>query len=196
MSLRKSRSSWPAKRPRVPPHTYEGRFGSRLVKDDRYFLSSSCSSTSRSNPVRAGLCRITRRLALVELPAATAGLCPAPSFLDTQAFLGLLATDDYVAVAEGEEALDEHGVPRPPPRPALEEILVEDSSLAIALAHFRHGYRPGGDCEVPRRECLPDLPPGCACKGRDRSATTRGQARTLRARPRCCVVGSLVFGQT
>jgi hypothetical protein len=39
-----------------------------------------------------------------------------------------------------DESLDEHGVPRPPPRPALESLLLDDSNLGIALAHLRHGY--------------------------------------------------------
>jgi REP-associated tyrosine transposase len=121
-------------------HLYQGRFGSRLVRNDRYFLQ--LVQYVALNPVRAGLCGSPADWPWSSY-SATAGLCPAPRFLDTQAFLGLLETDDYVAwVAQGlaAESLDEHGIPRPPPRPTLEEILVEDSNLAIALAHFRHGY--------------------------------------------------------
>jgi hypothetical protein len=111
-----------------------------LVKNDRYFLR--LVQYVALNPVRAGLCGSPADWPWSSY-SATAGLSPAPRFLDTGAFLGLLEKEDYVAwVAEGlaDESLDEHGVPRPPPRPALEDLLVDDSSLAIAVAHFRHGY--------------------------------------------------------
>jgi hypothetical protein len=45
-------------------------------------------------------------------------------------------------VADGvlSTALDENGVPRPPPRPPLAEVLADPTERAIATAHFRHGY--------------------------------------------------------
>ncbi|MDX6564162.1 MAG: REP-associated tyrosine transposase [Gaiellales bacterium] len=120
-------------------HLYQGRFGSRLVANDRYFLQ--LVRYVALNPVQAGLCGSPADWRWSSY-SATAGLRPAPRFLDAGAFLGLLEADDYVAwVAQvDDESLDEHGVPRPPPRPALESLLLDDSNLGIALAHLRHGY--------------------------------------------------------
>ena len=121
-------------------HLYQGRFGSRLVASDSYFLE--LVRYVALNPVRAGLCGSPADWRWSSY-AATAGVRPAPRFLDAGALLGLLGSADYVAwVADGIAggSLDEHGVPRPQPRPTLETLLADDSNRAIALAHFRHGY--------------------------------------------------------
>ena len=122
-------------------HLYQGRFGSKLVGDDNYMLE--LARYLALNPVRAGLCG-----APGEWPwssyAAAAGLCTAPSFLDSGGLVGELETAEaYVAwVAGGPEAtyLDERGFPRPPVRPSLAVLLRHDSDRAIAAAHLRYGY--------------------------------------------------------
>jgi putative transposase len=122
-------------------HLFQGRFGSRLVEDDGYLLE--LARYLALNPVRAGLCPAPDDW-IWSSYAATAGLEPAPSFLDVGGFRGLLGTcDEYAAwVAEGSEtvALDESGVPLPPPKPSLASLLLDDSDCAIANAHFGHGY--------------------------------------------------------
>ena len=109
-------------------HLYQGRFGSRLVLDDDYLLE--LARYLPLNPVRAGLCD-----APADWPwssyAATAGLQPLPWFLDAEGLVDMLgATAGYVRwVAAGEftNPLDEHGVPLPPPRPSLAELLPDGS---------------------------------------------------------------------
>jgi REP-associated tyrosine transposase len=122
-------------------HLYQGRFGSRLVEDDDYLLE--LARYLPLNPVKAGLCDSPEEWPWSSY-AATAGLRAVPPFLDTVTLLGLLGSADaYRAwVADGvlATALDEHGIPRPPPRPPLAELLVDPSERAIANAHFRHGY--------------------------------------------------------
>jgi hypothetical protein len=53
------------------------------------------------------------------------------------------SVEEFVSwVGEGlrESALDEHGIPLPPPKPSLASLLPEDSDRGIAIAHFEHGY--------------------------------------------------------
>jgi REP element-mobilizing transposase RayT len=122
-------------------HLYQGRFGSRLVEDDPYFLE--LVRYLALNPVRAGLCRTPGDWPWSSY-ASTAGLRPAPSFVDADAFLGLLgSTEAYVAwVAQGFDTtvLDEGGARRPRARASLADLMSEDSDRSIASAHFRHGY--------------------------------------------------------
>jgi REP element-mobilizing transposase RayT len=122
-------------------HLYQGRFGSRLVKDDGHLRE--LARYLPLNPVKAGLCTAPEGWPWSSY-AATAGLRPAPSFLDTAAFLGMLGSpaayeawvDDGILAT----ALDEHGIPRPPERPPLVTLLADPSASAIAVAHFGHGY--------------------------------------------------------
>jgi REP element-mobilizing transposase RayT len=122
-------------------HLYQGRFGSRLVQSDKHFLE--LARYLPLNPVRAGLCETPDAWPWSSY-AATAGLQRLPPFLDTGEFFATFGSvDGYAAwVADGvlSTFLDENGVPRPPKRPPLSELLVEDSDRAIAAAHFRHGY--------------------------------------------------------
>ena len=122
-------------------HLYQGRFGSRLVKDDRHFLE--LSRYLPLNPVRAGLCPAAGDWPWSSYPASV-GLQAPPPFLDSRPILEALGSvDAYVAwVADGVLAtsVDDRGVPRPPAKPPLEDLLRHDSDQAIALAHFRHGY--------------------------------------------------------
>jgi putative transposase len=122
-------------------HLYQGRFGSRLVSDDNYLLE--LARYVPLNPVRAGLCASPDEWEWSSY-VATAGLRTAHPFLDSSVFLGLLgSTDAYVAwVAEGltASALDDRGIPFPPPRVPLESLLPNDSVQSIADAHFNHGY--------------------------------------------------------
>lgn len=122
-------------------HLYQGRFGSRLVNGDGYFLE--LGRYLALNPLRAGLCREPGDWPWSSY-AATAGSQPAPAYLDTGVFLDLLGPcEAYVAwVGEGLDPtfLDEHGFPKAPPRPSLESLLAEDSDRAIAIAHHGHGY--------------------------------------------------------
>ena len=122
-------------------HLYQGRFGSRLVKDDDHLLE--LARYVPLNPVKAGLCDSPEEWPWSSY-AATAGLRASPPFLDDAALLGTLGSvDRYAAWVAGgvlSTALDEHGAPRPPQRPALASILADGSEQAIAAAHFRHGY--------------------------------------------------------
>lgn len=122
-------------------HLYQGRFGSRLVNDDSYFLE--LARYVPLNPVRAGLCN-----SLDEWPwssyAATVGLKPRPSSLDPSVFVDLLGSIEayarWVADSASTSLLDDRGVPLPPPRTPLETLLPDDSAQSIAHAHFHHGY--------------------------------------------------------
>jgi putative transposase len=122
-------------------HLYQGRFGSRLIVDDSYYLE--LARYVPLNPVRAGLCSSPAGWPWSSY-SATAGLDPQPEFLDTGALLGALGSRDAYAawVTEGmlATALDEHGVPRPEPRPTLASLLADHSDRALATAHMRHGY--------------------------------------------------------
>ncbi len=119
-------------------HLFQGRFGSRLVDNQRYFLE--LTRYIALNPVRAGLCETPDEWAWSSY-GATAGLRVAPRFLHRDEILGALGTAggyvDWVADGALSDALDEHGVPR---RPALSALLQNDSDAAIASAHFTHGY--------------------------------------------------------
>jgi REP element-mobilizing transposase RayT len=123
-------------------HVFQGRFGSRLVEDDAYLLE--LARYVALNPVQAGLC-VTPGEWLWSSYSATSGRRPAPWFLDARVFLGLLGSEgayvDWVAGGVDETLLDEDGFPVPPPVPALASLLVEDSGRALAVAHYRHGYR-------------------------------------------------------
>jgi REP element-mobilizing transposase RayT len=126
-------------------HLYQGRFGSRVVKDDEHMRE--LARYLPLNPVRAGLCRLPSDWAWSSY-AATAGYQPPPRFLDTSAFLGLLGSvARYKAwVGQGVDSaiLDDAGVPVPPPRPSLASLLEEDNDRSIATAHFRYGYTQAG----------------------------------------------------
>ena len=122
-------------------HLYQGRFGSRLVEDDDYFLE--LVRYLPLNPVRAGLCDSPAEWQWSSY-AATAGLSPAPAFLSAGPLIGLLGSArayvDWVGASSASSALDELGRPKPPELPSLAEIVPDNSSRSIAVAHFRHGY--------------------------------------------------------
>jgi REP element-mobilizing transposase RayT len=122
-------------------HLFKARFESRLVENDEYMLE--LARYLPLNPVRAGL-----TTSAVDWPwssyAATTGRRVPPWFLSPDAFMDTLdSRDAYTSwVDDGvfSTFLDEHGVPRPPPRPSLNELLADISEGALASAHFRHGY--------------------------------------------------------
>lgn len=122
-------------------HLFQGRFGSRLVEDDQYFLEPV--RYLPLNPVRALLCSSPEDWRWSSY-AATAGLRSPPDYLDSAAIVGLLGSPDaYVAwVGHGVDGaiLDERGFRMPAPRPPLETLLADRSNEAIATAHA-HGYR-------------------------------------------------------
>jgi REP element-mobilizing transposase RayT len=122
-------------------HLYQGRFGSRVVSDDRYLLE--LGRYLPLNPVRAGLCSAAEEWEWSSY-GATAGLSPCPPFLDVSPFSDVLGSPGAYAawVNDGLLAttLDERGIPRPPARTPIEDLLRNDSAQAIADAHFRHGY--------------------------------------------------------
>jgi putative transposase len=143
-------------------HLYQGRFGSRLVLDDDYLLE--LARYLPLNPVRAGLCGAPAEW-LWSSYAATAGLQPSPWFLDAEGLVEMLGTtaeyERWVAAGEFTNPLDEHGVPLPPPRPSLAELLPDGSDRGIAVAHFEHGYTKRAianhlgisDSQIGRRLC-------------------------------------------
>jgi REP element-mobilizing transposase RayT len=124
-----------------PGHLFQSRFGSRLISDDRYLLE--LARYLPLNPVRAGLCDKPADWPWSSY-AATAGLAKPPWFLDSGKLIEMLGSvEEFVSwVGEGlrESALDEHGIPLPPPKPSLASLLPGDSDRGIAIAHFEHGY--------------------------------------------------------
>jgi REP element-mobilizing transposase RayT len=124
-------------------HLYQGRFGSRLVKDDGYFLQ--LARYIPLNPVRAGICKAPEEWVWSSY-AATAGLlAPPPRYLDARVILGGLgsvsAYVDWVAdVKAATAALDEQGRPYPARPPSLARLLRDDTDRSIAIAHLGHGY--------------------------------------------------------
>jgi putative transposase len=164
-------------------HLFQGRFGSRLVEDDGYLLE--LARYLPLNPVRAGLCGSPAEWQWSSY-AATAGLGPAPSFLDASAFLGMFGSvDAYVTwVGEGRDStfLDESGAPKAPPKPSLTKLLPNNSARAIASAHFRHGYSQAAIARhlgVSRSQIQRRLAAGAQGSG----PNAQGQARDARARP-------------
>jgi REP element-mobilizing transposase RayT len=124
-------------------HLYQGRFGSKLVESDEYFLE--LARYLPLNPVRAGLCRSPDDWPWSSY-AATAGLQPAPCFLDPGEYIGLLGSAeayvDWVMQGVDSNVLDDDGFPRRPPLPSLATLLEAGSDDEIAFAHF-HGYSHG-----------------------------------------------------
>jgi len=122
-------------------HLYQGRFGSRLVDDDDYLLE--LARYLPLNPVKAGLCSAPEDWPWSSY-AATAGLHPAPPFLEIDTLIGMLGSPHAYAawVAGGvfSTALDVNGVPVPAARPTLASLLADPSEQALAAAHYRHGY--------------------------------------------------------
>jgi REP-associated tyrosine transposase len=122
-------------------HLYQGRFGSRLIVSQKHFLE--LARYLPLNPVRAALCGAPADWQWSSY-AATAGLETPPWFLNAGTVVESFGTlAGYVSwVAEGMDInpLDEHGVPRPPPRPSLVSLLPDGSDRNIAIAHFEHGY--------------------------------------------------------
>jgi REP element-mobilizing transposase RayT len=122
-------------------HVYQGRFGSRLVENDDYFLE--LARYVALNPVKAGLCDRPEGWQWSSY-AATAGLIGGPTFLYANDLLeqlgGIALYTEWVAAGHDSIALDDAGIPRRTQRPSLSEIVPVDSDLAVAQAHFRHGY--------------------------------------------------------
>jgi putative transposase len=122
-------------------HLYQGRFGSRLVETDRYFLE--LTRYIALNPSRAGLCEVPEEW-LWSSYAATAGALPPPKLLDTRALTEKLGSTsgyaEWVAADVDEKFLDDDGIPLLPPRPSLETLVIDDSVGDIAIAHYRHHY--------------------------------------------------------
>jgi len=119
-------------------HVYKGRFESRLVADDPYFLE--LARYIPLNPVRAGLTATPEDWQWSSY-AATANLSPSPSFLASERLLSILGSPKaYIRwVADGVTVnpLDEWGAPK---KPSLASILRSLTDAAIAAAHLEHGY--------------------------------------------------------
>jgi putative transposase len=121
-------------------HLYQGRFGSKLVKDDAHF--AELARYLPLNPVRAGLCRSPGAWRWSSY-SATVGREPSPWFLCSAEIIRMAGSIeryvDWVAGGVDETILDERGFRRPAPRPSLAALLVSGSDGSIAQAHA-HGY--------------------------------------------------------
>jgi putative transposase len=121
-------------------HLYQGRFGSRLVKDDAHF--SELARYLPLNPVKAGLCRSPEEWPWSSY-AAIAGMRPTPWFLDSRETIAIAGSvSSYTAwVADGvdDTILDHRGLRRPAPKPPLADLLAHGSNGSIKSAHS-HGY--------------------------------------------------------
>lgn len=119
-------------------HLFQGRFGSRLVEDERHLLE--LVRYIPLNPVRAGICRTPEEW-MWSSYTATAGLRAAPSFLTPAPLLDEFGSAegfvDWVADGLVSDYLDDDGAPR---RPPLATLLPDDSDGAIVRAHCTHGY--------------------------------------------------------
>jgi putative transposase len=119
-------------------HLYQGRFGSRLVEEERHLLE--LVRYIPLNPVRAGICR-TPEDWMWSSYAASAGLRAAPCFLTpaplVDDFGSAGAFVDWVADGLASDYLDDDGAPQ---RLPLTTLLPDDSDAAIVRAHFTHGY--------------------------------------------------------
>ena len=107
-------------------HLYQGRFGSRLVEDDDYLLE--LARYVPLNPVRAALCESPEEWPWSSYAATSWSVHQAPGSCTPSALprRPLGSPDAYAAwVTDGilSTRLDEHGVPRPPPRPTLTTLL-------------------------------------------------------------------------
>jgi putative transposase len=119
-------------------HLFQGRFKSRLVEDQQYFLE--LVRYLALNPVRSGICATPEEWQWSSY-AATAGLRPTPQWLDRDYIAAALEIPrgyvDWVADGMRSDVLDEYGIPR---RPALSTLIRGNSTAAIASAHFTYGY--------------------------------------------------------
>ena len=145
-----------------------GRFGSRLVEDDGYFLE--LARYLPLNPVRAGLCSSPGEWPWSSY-AATAGLRRTPPwFLDASRYSacsGLRMRTSPGSVEDGEsDALDEFGRPNSPPRPSLAAILPTDSDERCRRCPFRARLQQGRDRAASRSEPLADQPPAFGARSR------------------------------
>ena len=126
-------------------HLYQGRFGSRLVESDRYFLE--LTRYIALNPLRAGLCESADDWLWSSYAATAGSQAPprlSPRLLDTRTLAEKLGSAgdyaEWVAAGVDETFLDDDGFPRLPPRPSLASLVVDDVIGEVAIAHFRHGY--------------------------------------------------------
>jgi hypothetical protein len=95
------------------------------------------------NPVRAHLCQAPEEWPWSSY-ASTAGIKQSPWFLEHDTVLDLLGSTQsfaaWVSEGDGTPFLDEDGIPVPPARVPLEELLLDFSDQTIANAHYGHAY--------------------------------------------------------
>ena len=118
-------------------HVTKGRFGSRLIDDEPWFLELVRYVVL--NPVRAGLCLSPGAWKWSSFAATAGGAGPSvplrgrhPRGIGTPA-----RYVDWVVGGIVSNALDEDGVRR---RPSLATLLADGSIAAMAKAHHAHGY--------------------------------------------------------
>jgi putative transposase len=113
-------------------HVFQGRYGSKLITDDDYALT--VVQYIAANPVQAGLCRRPEEWRWSSY-AATAGICPGPSFLTTTVLGWVGGRDAYRRLV-----LAGLTTARLDGRPSLTELLPRRDDRLIATAHHDHGY--------------------------------------------------------
>ena len=130
----------------------QGRFGSRLVEDERHLLE--LVRYIPLNPVRAGICRSPEDWPWSSY-TATAGLRPAPCVprrrRRSSTMLGSAEALRRVGRRRRRERRTSMSTARRGGRRS-QTLLLDDSDRGSIAAHFAHGYNITRDRRAPRRE--------------------------------------------
>lgn len=148
--LNEGYAQWWNRRHKHVGHLFQGRFGAKIVQDGIY-LARACRYTVL-NPVRAGVVDRPERFVWSSY-RSTAGLAPAPSFLNCEVLYRILSADDRSAQTNAYRqfvAQPDHEATK-----MLKKAIFGDVEF---VANFRE-WRDRASREVPRheRQDRPDL---------------------------------------